>query len=234
MGIMRRVLLSLLAFLLIASSVNAKQGCCSWHGGVSYCDTSVGRYVCSDGTYSPSCDCSYVPAILPPPSATPTLLPIKTNVEFISNKNSTYNVFFEWKNLYSRPYSIAISKKSFADPGAIAVTEYNHYLFKNITSGVWYVNLKYDQEGNWSPILSWKVNVPPWLSPTTHPTSEITVILNPTAIPTIIHANIQENNDSYASYILVGFIALIVMATVTKTNYIRHRLKKHHKEKARS
>lgn len=38
----------------------ARSGCCSWHGGVSYCDTSVGTYICNDGTYSPSCGCTYI------------------------------------------------------------------------------------------------------------------------------------------------------------------------------
>lgn len=33
------------------------RGCCSHHSGVSYCDSSVGRLVCNDGTYSPSCGC---------------------------------------------------------------------------------------------------------------------------------------------------------------------------------
>ena len=35
----------------------AKRGCCSWHGGVASCDFNVGRQVCRDGTYSPSCIC---------------------------------------------------------------------------------------------------------------------------------------------------------------------------------
>ena len=39
------------------NNTEARSGCCSWHGGVSYCDTEVGRYVCNDGTYSPSCTC---------------------------------------------------------------------------------------------------------------------------------------------------------------------------------
>lgn len=48
----------------------AGQGCCSWHGGQSYCDTSVGRWVCSDGTYSPSCGCTYIaPKATTTPSA---------------------------------------------------------------------------------------------------------------------------------------------------------------------
>ena len=33
----------------------AKQGCCSWHGGVCSCQGN--RTVCCDGSYSPSCTC---------------------------------------------------------------------------------------------------------------------------------------------------------------------------------
>jgi hypothetical protein len=51
----------------------AGQGCCSWHGGQSYCDTSVGRWVCSDGTYSPSCGCTFIP----PKATTKTQPPAK-------------------------------------------------------------------------------------------------------------------------------------------------------------
>lgn len=59
-------IIGLFIFLLVGNfifgvPVQARRGCCSWHGGVSYCDTSVGRYVCNDGTYSPSCGCSYIP-----------------------------------------------------------------------------------------------------------------------------------------------------------------------------
>ena len=48
--------------LMLTPSAEAKRGCCSWHGWVSYC-ASNGRYVCNDGTYSPSCTCgsSYTP-----------------------------------------------------------------------------------------------------------------------------------------------------------------------------
>lgn len=33
------------------------RGCCSYHGGVQTCDYNVGRVVCVDGDYSPSCLC---------------------------------------------------------------------------------------------------------------------------------------------------------------------------------
>src|SRR5436853_6499067 len=42
-------------------AAEAGRGCCSWHGGQNYCDTNSGRWVCNDGTYSPTCGCSYIP-----------------------------------------------------------------------------------------------------------------------------------------------------------------------------
>jgi len=52
------------AFLIFSfKQISAQQGCCSWHGGISYCDAFVGRYVCNDGTYSPSCGCVAVPPL---------------------------------------------------------------------------------------------------------------------------------------------------------------------------
>jgi hypothetical protein len=50
------VLLGLFSPVFVSANL-ARQGCCSWHGGVSYCDTSIGIYVCRDGTHSPSCGC---------------------------------------------------------------------------------------------------------------------------------------------------------------------------------
>jgi len=50
------ILLTLL-FLFFPTNSFATSGCCSWHGGQSYCDYSTGRWVCNDGTYSPSCTC---------------------------------------------------------------------------------------------------------------------------------------------------------------------------------
>lgn len=76
-------------FLFVsAASIEARQGCCSHHGGVCGCDSSAGRQVCCDGTYSPSCTCAYNPPkpqptvkpIIPTstPKPTPTPMPIKT------------------------------------------------------------------------------------------------------------------------------------------------------------
>lgn len=62
--------LILCTFLLLGQTTLAGRGCCSRHGGVSHCDTSIGRQVCNDGTYSPSpsCNCGDPPP--PPPKIT--------------------------------------------------------------------------------------------------------------------------------------------------------------------
>lgn len=53
------VILSII-ILIIPMFVYAQRGCCSHHGGVAYCDTSTGKQICNDGTYSPSCRCSKI------------------------------------------------------------------------------------------------------------------------------------------------------------------------------
>lgn len=39
--------------------IYAQRGCCSHHGGQDYC-ASNGKWVCKDGSYSPTCRCKYV------------------------------------------------------------------------------------------------------------------------------------------------------------------------------
>lgn len=43
-------------YIFSIDKVLAGKGCCSHHGGQAYC--SDGRWVCKDGTYSPTCTCS--------------------------------------------------------------------------------------------------------------------------------------------------------------------------------
>lgn len=57
---MHRSLFLVTLFLLSASSyvmANGCGGCCSASGGIQYCDSSAGRYVCANGDYS-SCYCT--------------------------------------------------------------------------------------------------------------------------------------------------------------------------------
>lgn len=54
---MKKTIVFLLIIMLFTPQiVNAKQGCCSHHGGVKGC-TATGRYICNDGELSPTCKC---------------------------------------------------------------------------------------------------------------------------------------------------------------------------------
>lgn len=52
-----RVLISLLLILLSPMPHAACADCCKEMGGIQYCDSSAGRYVCRNGYYS-SCYCT--------------------------------------------------------------------------------------------------------------------------------------------------------------------------------
>jgi hypothetical protein len=88
-------IIAILAIFFMSSNALARSGCCSWHDGVCGCDTSVGRQVCCDGTYSPTCTCTYYPqkqyysptptprptsTPTPKPTLTPTPTPDKTSI----------------------------------------------------------------------------------------------------------------------------------------------------------
>lgn len=49
------LIIAIIVFCIPIFNVFAGRGCCSHHGGQAYC--SNGRWVCSDGTYSPTCTC---------------------------------------------------------------------------------------------------------------------------------------------------------------------------------
>lgn len=51
------IALTIVLILLMPYSVNAKRGCCSWHGGESGACSTSGKEICNDGTESPSCTC---------------------------------------------------------------------------------------------------------------------------------------------------------------------------------
>lgn len=39
----------------VAKCIISKEGCCSWHGGVSHYNQDEHVYICWDGTTSPTC-----------------------------------------------------------------------------------------------------------------------------------------------------------------------------------
>lgn len=51
------LLVIMIVFTVNTSKTYAGRGCCSWHGGQDYCGSN-GKWICQDGTESPSCTCS--------------------------------------------------------------------------------------------------------------------------------------------------------------------------------
>jgi len=54
---MKKIFIMLCSLACLPTLVLAWRWCCSWHGWQSYCADN-GRWVCNDGTYSPSCTCT--------------------------------------------------------------------------------------------------------------------------------------------------------------------------------
>lgn len=63
MKIYLSLLIAIFSAIFFISSAIAGSGCCSWHGGQSFCGAS-GYWICGDGTESPSCTCDYYPPTL--------------------------------------------------------------------------------------------------------------------------------------------------------------------------
>lgn len=142
-----------LVFTLIPNPAYAQQGCCSWHGGVDSCDTSVGRKVCGDGTYSPSCTCLYIPPTpTPKPSLQPLVLPPACKVPGEINPTSSIKPNYQnlkWTINVSWPavdgatgYSVASDTNPYSDPGPLSDTATTYYTFPDLASGTRYVHIK--------------------------------------------------------------------------------------------
>lgn len=173
------LLIIFFVFLLFTSSVYATRGCCSWHGGVCGCDTSVGRQVCCDGTYSPSCLCAYNPpkVYIPPKPQFPSETQAKWS--FYANENETWNIEMEILDNNPTKYSAVISKCAGCDPGPLVDFYSNKFYFYNVKPGKWYVNVKKEINGYWSNIVYWTIEVPEWQRPTpTYSFSDLNYINN--------------------------------------------------------
>ncbi len=155
---LRNIFLASLIYFLVASFYSplaiARSGCCSWHGGVSGCDTSVGRQVCNDGTYSPSCTCIYVCFPLPD-------VPKNASWVFTQNNNCNQDVDITWdKTQNSSYFSVSLAKSAGINPGPNSDTSTNNYRFTDIESGSWYLNLKSGNKCGWSKVYYWKIDIP--------------------------------------------------------------------------
>lgn len=180
------LLLSIVAFAINPSLTLAQQGCCSWHGGISYCDSSVGSYVCNDGTYSPTCGCYRA---LPP---TPKFPEMNAIWNFTANTNGTYDVKVDLNDNNPSRYSVVLNKILGGDPGPLVDYTSPSFVFKNISPGTWYLNTKKDINNTWSTVSYWTIIVPKWVSPTPTPLP----IYTP---PPALTENTPTNKESFIS-----------------------------------
>ncbi len=84
-----------------------KSGCCSHHGGVSFCGGS-GYYICKDGTRSPTCTCSYVPPS-PPSQYTLTINKTGTGNGYVISSPSGINCGVDCSELYDKGVTITLT-----------------------------------------------------------------------------------------------------------------------------
>lgn len=146
-----------------SGSVLGLQGCCSHHGGVSYCDSSVGSWVCNDGEYSPTCGCAYAPPVVYKPSPPECSSSSNATWTFSKNSDNTCNqdVSVTWSGCgEARYYSLGLSKYPGADPGPNSDTLDNSFTFSNKASGKWFFNLKPGNQNGWGKVWYWEVEVP--------------------------------------------------------------------------
>ncbi len=159
---------------MLPSSVSARSGCCSWHGGVcgsSCCDGTPLSAKCGGGYFYEE-DTYYVP---PPPTYPSTI-----KASFYPSPNddgSTFNIIFDVKDPNFTAYSAVISKCAGCDPGPLTDFTSNPLYFENVAPGTWYVNVKKTIGGRWSTVAYWTITVPQWYppSPTPTPTPELTL-----------------------------------------------------------
>lgn len=115
-----RIMLLVGAFLFLClftytKNVFAQSGCCSWHGGVRGCDTSIGVKVCNDGTYSPSCTCAFYPQgrYIPKPPDFPIM---NATWEWTPNSYGTFTITITLDDPDPTQYSVILSKYAGGDP----------------------------------------------------------------------------------------------------------------------
>lgn len=202
--IMTNLIVAIIVVFLLPITIFAGQGCCSWHGGQDYCDTCSGRWVCNDGTYSPSCTCSYIPSTCRNyTSPTPTItVEIRASFSFTQTDNKTFTVFVNLDDPDPTSYSYSLNKYGAVDPGNLADSISPHFFIEKVKAGMWFLNLKKLMNGRWTNIIYWQVETPTWVP---SPIPSITPIPTKTPIPTITStitpspkiSNMEGSNTSH-------------------------------------
>lgn len=148
-----KMLFPFLFFLLIflPKNIEAHSGRTD-SSGCHNCYTSecYGEYHCHNGgsDVAPEPIC-YVPGV------------VTTGTVNVTQNGCTHNISINWpKNTDSNQFSISLSKSAGANPGPIADTYTESYVFTNVESGRWYINLKSGNSCGWNRTSYWTVDVP--------------------------------------------------------------------------
>lgn len=182
-------------FLFHPLKVEAQSGCCSWHGGVCSCDSSIGRKVCCDGTYSPSCGCIYIPT----KPVTPEFPDMNASWESNPNTDKTFNLSVTLNDSSPTQYSAVINKCKGCNPGPLTDFYSNKFNFNNLKTGRYYLNVKKAINGTWSTVAYWTIDIPQWSAPT------------PTPFPTIVPLVTNQNNPPSSNDSFITFITVIIL-----------------------
>lgn len=200
------IIFAFLATLLsLPQIIEARSGCCSYHGGV------CGNSCCDGSALSIKCAPYYdIPTYSTPIYKFPSS--IEASTLYYPNNNGTYDV--EVKLIDSSPsrYSASITNIAGSDPGPNVDFTSPTFRLNSIKSGRHYLNVKKEFNGYWSTVAYWTIDVPKWVptpTPTITPTPYPTSVPTNTPIPLITlnepHKDTKSSNQTSS---LVGFKAL--------------------------
>lgn len=152
--------------LLFGTSINAfaadrDSAFCEDFGGVCGCDVSTGKQLCCEGNLNESYSCQDS-SRLNYPSYAQAFPSTKVYTTVEPNDRGTHTVFVNWADQFPTEYSITLTPFPGADPGPFADTSEPSFVFYDVPTGIQYINIKKNIDGEWSQITSWKVEVPEW------------------------------------------------------------------------
>lgn len=212
----------LLSVCVSAPSVFAQQGCCSHHGGIAYCAAN-GRYVCADGSYSPSCTCGTYTYQPNTSSSLHWELPeMNGQWNFTANKNRTYDVELSWTPVTGCDgYSVALQKTQGGNPGPLVDTRAEKMVFRNVQSGQYYANIKCQIDGDWTDTRYWEITVPQWKFPSPQP-SPFPSPITRTSPPAPSSSDPPLFDNDFQVFAVLGVLAVLGYAFLRFTLKITH------------
>lgn len=133
------------------------------------------------------------------PPAAPAL---NMSVTYIPNSDgATYTVGATWNNISNAVYSLALHNSPGGDPGPNVDTSKNYWYFYNVLPGTYYIDIKVGQNGYWSSVSPWTVNVPAWQPPVT-----------PT--PYSSWTDNSSSGTNFGAYLFLGSVICVIVSLI--------------------